>query len=1144
MSETEKLSWGDRWRSAVERRFFAYSKGKFRSQELKLSGRTIEFKTVEESWAQVRTTVMLSRFSDSEEESVQATLSKNPELVRKLSHYQQPKEALEFVERSGLNLLPERGVKISVKCSCGAQGMCSHAYVALFSVGEKIDKDPFTIFKIRGLDLCMIAEQCALPEWEKESVPIHEEFFLERFEDRFEFGEEISDAKAAELPAFEPANVPDTRENLLSAFVPNSVFKENFVSEFRNALTEIFESDFENYPERSVDLRERRTVRYSENAGWIFGAIPLKWGLDAVSVAVPSEMETADASAVALAFARKTAVEILHRGAFYPQLFASDSKNAKIFWLPMMTLPEVRESIDRLQKILPSKFVRLDSALSKAVQNSAEMLVVGILSNYLQGNSDKKFQDELLHVFFGDVALGYASNRLAKEAEELCSWLSIFEISAAPYLPNLLAEDAGFGKIDLEIEFIDRESGELNSLSKIWTLRFSAELRSKILASIAPLRNFIPGFDDYLTLKATDNIHLAESEMVRFVRETVPLFRTLGIGISLPAGIDKIVRGIVHPYVIRSEEKAKAGFCRLENLLQMDWRLQVGDFEIDGEKFLSSYEKSSGLLYEQGQYFFVEKEDVERLREGLRNRFRIPAIRVLQIALAGEFEGLSVGIAPEALAEIHRLKEECDVAAKVPMQIRATLRPYQARGFAWMLGNAKLGFGCILADDMGLGKTLQIISLLQQLKNDGAFAQNKAIVVVPSGLLQNWKRELEKFAPELSAKFYHGASRNLDLENSDVIVTTYGILRTEKKALAEICWQVAIIDEAQNIKNAGSSQTRAVKALNASIRIAMSGTPVENRLMEFWSVMDFCNHGLLGNAKAFREEFEKPIQERSDKHRTELFKKVTAPFLLRRLKTDRSIITDLPEKLEQNDWAELSPEQAKLYNSVFESGMERLANFEAENSQGQFERSAEVLRLILALKQICNHPASYLKDGNLEPALSGKMELFLEILDGILESDEKVLIFTQFTEMGEILSSVIEKRFKLRPLFYHGGLSLKARDGVVSEFESQADKRILILSIKAGGTGLNLTAASQVIHYDLWWNPAVEAQATDRAYRIGQNRRVCVHRLITKDTFEEKIDALLSGKKKLSEMTVATGESWIAKLSDSELRQVFTLGKG
>lgn len=1136
-------AWGDRWRDAVERRFFAYSGKKFRSQDLKISGRTIESKLVDESWEQFRTVVMLSRFLDAEEENVQASLLKNPELARKLSHYQQPKETLEFVEHCGLNLLPERGVKFSVKCSCGAQGMCAHAYAALYAVGEKIDRDPFTIFRIRGLDLCMIAEQCGQADWEKESAPIYEEFSLERLEDRFEFGIEISDAARFEIPPFESANIPDVRKNLLSAFVPSSVFKESFVQNFCGALTEIFDSDFENYPDRSIDLTEHRTVRYVGNAGWIFGSIPLRWGLDAVSVAVPSEMESADASAKLLDYARKTAVEILQHGAFYPRLFAIDQKKAKIFWLPMLSVSEVRKSVERLQKILPQKFVRNDSALSKSVQNSAEMLVIGILSAYMQSGLNKKFQDELLHVFFGDVTLGYTSNKLAKEAAELNAWLSIFEISYAPYLPNLLAEDAGFGKIDLEVEFVDRESGELNSLSKIWTVRFPAEIRTKILASISPLREFIPGFDDYLSLKATDNIHLAESEMVRFVRQIVPLFRILGIGISLPQGIDRIVRGTVCPYVIRSEEKAKAGFCRLENLLRMDFRVLVEGREIEGEKFLAMYEKSSGLLYEQGQYFFVEKEDVERLREGLRNRFRIPALRVLQIALAGEFEGLSVGIAPEALAEIHRLKEECEAEIQAPKQIRAKLRPYQARGFAWMLGNAKLGFGCILADDMGLGKTLQVISLLQRLKNDGAFVQSKAIVVVPSGLLQNWKRELEKFAPELSASFYHGASRNLELDRFDVLVTTYGILRTEKKTLSEIRWQVAIIDEAQNIKNAGSSQSRAVKALNAPIRIAMSGTPVENRLMEFWSVMDFCNHGLLGNAKTFREEFEKPIQERSDRHRTELFKKVTAPFLLRRLKTDRSIITDLPEKLEQNDWAELSPEQAKLYNSVFESGMKRLADLGMENLQGQFERSAEILRLILALKQICNHPAQYLKDGNIEPELSGKMELFLEILDGILDSDEKVLVFTQFTEMGEILSDVIEKRFKLRPLFYHGGLSLKARDDIVSEFESQADKRILILSLKAGGTGLNLTAASQVIHYDLWWNPAVEAQATDRAYRIGQNRRVVVHRLITKDTFEEKIDALLSGKKKLSEMTVATDESWIAKLSDGELREVFTLGK-
>ena len=444
---------------------------------------------------------------------------------------------------------------------------------------------------------------------------------------------------------------------------------------------------------------------------------------------------------------------------------------------------------------------------------------------------------------------------------------------------------------------------------------------------------------------------------------------------------------------------------------------------------------------------------------------------------------------------------------------------------------------------MGLGKTLQVITLLQQMKNDGALENEKAIVIVPTGLLQNWKKELSKFAPELNVRIYHGSHRQLEMTDQDVLVTTYGVLRSDKDKLTEMRWQVAVIDEAQNIKNAGTSQSRVVRSVSAKIKIAMSGTPVENRLLEFWSIMEFCNRGFLGSAKSFHEEFEFPIQGRGNKHRAELFKKISAPFLLRRLKTDKSIIADLPEKLEQNDWATLSPEQESLYRKTFDSCMANLADFNVENAEEKFERSAAVLRLIVALKQICNHPVQYLKEGKPDPALSGKMQLFLDIVGGILETDEKVLVFTQFTEMGEILQEVLKKELKAESLFYHGGLSVSAREQIISEFETSPEKRILILSLKAGGTGLNLTVASQVIHYDLWWNPAVEAQATDRAYRIGQNRRVVVHRLITKDTFEEKINDMLESKKKISEMTVASGENWITKLSDDELRQVFTLGK-
>lgn len=353
-------------------------------------------------------------------------------------------------------------------------------------------------------------------------------------------------------------------------------------------------------------------------------------------------------------------------------------------------------------------------------------------------------------------------------------------------------------------------------------------------------------------------------------------------------------------------------------------------------------------------------------------------------------------------------------------------------------------------------------------------------------------------------------------------------------------WAVMVIDEAQNIKNHEAGQSKAVKGIPADIRIAMSGTPVENRLTEFWSIMDYTNKGYLGGIKAFKEDYASPIQVFNDEQVVRKFRKITSPFMMRRMKSDKSIISDLPDKVEQNQFALLTKQQAALYEKTMQAAMEEIEGYSDEgDNQTLFKRQGLVLQMILALKQICNHPANFLKNGNDNPLHSGKIELLFELLDAIIDAGEKVLIFSQFREMGGLLERFIAERYGSHPLFYHGGCTVQQRKEMVERFQENRADKIFILSLKAAGTGLNLTAASHVVHFDLWWNPAVENQATDRAYRIGQKKNVMVHRMITKNTFEEKIDQMIQNKKRLAEMTVSTGESWIGKLSNKELRELF-----
>ncbi|HWG99183.1 MAG TPA: DEAD/DEAH box helicase, partial [Pilimelia sp.] len=408
-------------------------------------------------------------------------------------------------------------------------------------------------------------------------------------------------------------------------------------------------------------------------------------------------------------------------------------------------------------------------------------------------------------------------------------------------------------------------------------------------------------------------------------------------------------------------------------------------------------------------------------------------------------------------------------------------------------------------------------------------------------LVSNWQKEAARFAPSLRVHVHHGAARRRGPElaaaaaDADLVVTTYGTALRDLDALRRVAWERVVCDEAQAIKNSAARQARAVRALPARSRLALTGTPVENHLAELWSIMEFCNPGLLGPAAAFRRRYQEPIEARGDERAAAALRRAAGPFVLRRLKTDRSIISDLPEKLEMKVWCPLTPEQASLYQAVVEDMLGRI-----EASEG-IERRGNVIAAMTRLKQVCNHPAHLLKDGSRLAGRSGKLARLEELAEEILAEGDKALVFTQYAEFGTLLQPYLAGRCDRPVLWLHGGLSKRARDGLVERFQTDPEPMIFLLSLKAAGTGLNLTAANHVIHLDRWWNPAVEAQATDRAFRIGQHRNVQVRTLICAGTIEERIDEMIERKRALAETVVGTGEDWLAELSTAQLREVFRL---
>ncbi|MFN0090759.1 MAG: DEAD/DEAH box helicase [Acidimicrobiales bacterium] len=587
---------------------------------------------------------------------------------------------------------------------------------------------------------------------------------------------------------------------------------------------------------------------------------------------------------------------------------------------------------------------------------------------------------------------------------------------------------------------------------------------------------------------------------------------------------------------------AEAGFG-FDDIVQFTWEAALGDERLT-KADLAALQRAAtsklALVRVRGQWVEVRPDEIAAVlqaagRSGEATVGALVRTGLGLTSLAAPGRAPVVGVAARGRLGELLSGAFVDRAAAAPTQpdgFVGALRPYQARGVGWLRLLGQLGLGACLADDMGLGKTAQLIAAVLADPAGGP-----TLVVCPTSVLGNWRRELERFAPGLDAFVHHGAERPKTPEafadgvaGRDVVITSYGLLHRDAELVDSVRWARLVLDEAQQVKNPYTAQAKAVHRVRAGRRIALTGTPVENRLADLWSIMQAVNPGLLGSITSFTERFAVPIERNHDDEAAARLQRLTAPFVLRRLKTDRRIIDDLPDKIEVTEHCLLTREQVTLYRAVVDDLLARTAQAEGASRRGL------VLAGVTKLKQVCNHPAHFLKDRSALHGRSGKLERVEELLDELLAAGDKALAFTQFTEWGELLAPHLAGRFGVPVLWLHGGTPRKRRDELVAEFQSAPGPAVFLLSLKAGGTGLNLTAATHVVHLDRWWNPAVEDQATDRAFRIGQRRNVLVHKLVSTGTVEERIDATIAAKRALAGKVVGAGETWITRLSNDELR--------
>ncbi|MCE0534653.1 DEAD/DEAH box helicase [Kineosporia rhizophila] len=681
-----------------------------------------------------------------------------------------------------------------------------------------------------------------------------------------------------------------------------------------------------------------------------------------------------------------------------------------------------------------------------------------------------------------------------------------------------------------------------------------------LLAELGRALRLYPALRDALLHAQPVELLLDNAGAHHFLTEAAGLLIGAGFGVQLPGWWSRPQRLGAR---LQAGTKPQPGrvegtpVFRQNDIVEYDWRLSVGDALLTDDEVESLIEAQAPLVKLRGEWMQVDPEKLRKARTFLRKQRKtgpqtMSIADVLSVIGAGSEgpAGLEVtGVdASGWLADFLASPEERQLTTfPVTSDFKGTLRPYQERGVSWLAFLESLGLGAVLADDMGLGKTVQLLALIasDQEKPQGTddLVPAPTLLVCPMSLVGNWQREAAKFTPGLRVHVQHGSDRPQGEEfaaavaGSDLIITTYSLLARDAVALRKYGWRRIVLDEAQAVKNAATQAATAARSLTAERRIAVTGTPVENRLADLWSLMEFANPRVLGDPADFKKRYALPIERVGSEEAREQLRAVTQPFVLRRVKTDRKIISDLPEKLEMEVVCTLTAEQAALYQNVVTDMMERI-----EQKEGM-ERRGLVLAAMTRLKQVCNHPAQFQRDGSRIPGRSGKLARLEETLEEVLASGEKALLFTQYAEFGEMLRTHLTARFGREVLFLHGGVSKTRRDEMVARFQSGDHDAppIFVLSLKAGGTGLTLTAANHVIHVDRWWNPAVEDQATDRAFRIGQSRTVQVRKFVCAGTLEERIATMIRDKRGLAASIVGTGEGWLTELSSSELRDLLTL---
>lgn len=1109
----------------------------------------------------MRVSISVPLFTEVEKERFLEALSKQEALTIRLIKQDLPNELRAIAEKQGLKLFPESWRDFSMHCSCDDYSTpCEHLSAVIYEIAEEIDKNPFLLFELHEMNLMRELDAFYQKQESKkmESVAVLNDLLdPPPAQGHFinEAGMKLS--KPLKPQALDFTTIPEAGTQLLMLFRANEFFDG---IEIKEVLHQCYADASEvadqllrgDAPEETLPFRiqpeDHLQLVFDENL--LFKTLLLRdisgrqrqltdfKPEDLVQLLYTYDFKTLNRThpnTLVLLHIFSFALNIAKNGTIAPQLLECVPGRYRVRWLPALAVEEVRELFEKLAPSLAPDFIVVERKGVKRTQPAAEMLKT--ISSFFLGHfvaAKAETDDRPLVQLFQNTAEPPLQKLESPEfAERIHRWLNNYYITKKDYVPVVKVEEVkGQYQVELMVHYVPTPLMPPIPLDVFLQQKKYEAVRVDVMKDMELLLEFFPQLSLALESEGRKKLSYNPTRFMEVLLRNLPAIELFGMKTLLPPGMKEYVRPqlslLVNKFI---KTKKSAQELPFDKQFSFEWQMALGDTVISVEEFEELVSSVDGVVYLGGRYVLVDEDQLIHLSEKLDEKPNFNSFESLHILFTERYKGAGVRFTPEAEAHLKEFLAPREFP--LPKRLGYELTPYQLTGYDYLMKNARHGYGTVLADDIGLGKASQVIAMLLKFKDEGLLEQDKLLVIVPTPLLANWQRKMRLLAPTLVTAVYYGKKRPLGVSSPDVIITSFDTASDEVELLKKMPWHCIVVDEAQWIGDPTSEVTQNVKALPAQLRIAIINRQIENSLGDLWSIMDFVNPGYLGSPTKFMHQFEHPILREHDQRRSALFTKIVAPFMLRRMKTDKDIISELPAKIETDLYASLSPEQHELYHNLVQRDL-KLALTETDANR----RQTIVLSLIRDLRKICNHPYQYTRGGSKMPELSGKMELLVELLDNSYANGLKTMVFTQFPETGDILVKAIKDIFGKEPLYIHSSMGMAQQDEMVFNFQRNPVFDTLVLATTPTTAGLNLTAANNVVLFDRVWNPKLESQMVDRNCSTVPPKIAMHWRLATAGTFEERLDELLRTEK--DQITAAVGENWIGALSVQDLEWLFS----